>query len=99
MGCVCGIRPLKECFKLYEGHMKDLAAEGAFTPKHHLFWHALSDMDALGDPQKYSTWLDGSLNKTLKATCRKTSQATFEASVLLRMLYLMSERPTKRAFE
>ena len=60
-----------------------------YTPKNHLMLHLLRGLRYYGNPNVYSTWFDESLNKTLKARCRETSQATFEASVLYRMRELL----------
>jgi hypothetical protein len=84
---------------LYQTHLALMGAEDAFVPKHHLMFHLLSNAAFLGNPRRYSTWLDESLNKLLKATCRHASQAVFEASTLLRMRELLAVESRKRQRE
>ena len=59
-------------------------------PKRHLTLHLLRRMDVFGNPRFYAAWKDEGLNKTLKACCRKVSQATFEISVLSNVKRLLS---------
>ena len=56
-------------------------------------------MSFQGNPNIYSNWIDEDLNKTLKACCKNVSQATFEASVLLKMreILVRSKRPLDRS--
>ena len=90
-------RTSEECFDRYAEHIQLLREEDAqFTPKHHLLWHLLLGMRDLGNPATYACWMDEALNKTLKASCRQTSQATFESTVLLRMRDLLQARVRKR---
>jgi hypothetical protein len=65
-------------------HIPDLK-----QPKRHMTAHLLHNSGRLGSPLNYANWLDESLNKTLKLSCRLTSQATFERMVLLRMKSLL----------
>ena len=69
---------------------------GSFTPKHHLVAHALLRARGHGNPSRYATWVDESLNKTLKAACRATSQFAFENSVLTRMQALLAQPSTRK---
>ena len=55
------------------------------TPKRHLVSHGLHTMSMFGNMRYTATWMDESLNKLLKKTCRAISQRTFESSVLWRM--------------
>ncbi len=56
-----------------------------FIPKHHLWCHLVAECQALGNPRFYQTFLDESLNSTLKGCCRGAHQAVFERTVLRRM--------------
>ena len=71
----------------------------SFIPKHHVLWHLLDRMSFQGNPNIYSNWIDEDLNKTLKACCKNVSQATFEASALLKMreILVRSKRPLDRS--
>jgi hypothetical protein len=83
---------------LYSRHLALMVVFDCYVPKHHLLVHLLHDVPWMGNPIKYSTWLDESLNKTLKQACKNASAATFECTVLLRMRDILSRpRPTKRA--
>jgi hypothetical protein len=65
--------------------------EQGCQPKHHILFHLLFNMRFFGNARDYATWHDEALNKTLKASCRATSQSTFDRSVLLRMRELLSK--------
>jgi hypothetical protein len=65
-----------------------------FVPKHHVIFHALKDTAEKGNPWSYSSWLDESLNKTLKAACRNASQITFEETILSKMHELLKGETT-----
>ena len=60
-----------------------------YLPKHHMLYHLIDSLVAFGNPSWYSNWLDESLNRLLKSSCRYASQQTFEASVLLAMKDLL----------
>ena len=60
------------------------------TPKRHAMSHMILDSGFLGNPRCYANWVDESLNKLLKACCRKVSQTTFEEMVLLAMSQLLA---------
>ena len=83
---------------LYCKHMALMLPFDCFTPKHHLCFHLLHDVTWMGNPTKSATWLDESLNKTLKRTCKSASAATCEATALLRMQDVLrtTPRPAKR---
>ena len=74
---------------LYVRHMALMVPFECFTPKHHILYHLLVKTGVQGNPLAYSTWLDESLNKTLKQACKNASAATFYPSVLLRMRDLL----------
>jgi hypothetical protein len=84
-------------YKIYARLMRPFEI---FTPKHHIMIHPIFDQLIKGNPWHYSEWIDESLNKTLRATCRHASQQCFEQTVLLRMLQLLNDpdhhRGTKR---
>ena len=81
----------RSVFEFYSRHMALMKAYEVFTPKHHLIWHMLKKIDYQGNPNIYATWLDESLNKTLKKACKDTSQITFETSMLMRMRRIMRD--------
>jgi hypothetical protein len=87
---------MKECLECYCAHIALIEADEQYKPKHHIVFHLINKMRWHGNPRLYNTWLDEALNKTLKGSCRQTSQATFERAVLLRMSSLLA-RPFKRA--
>ena len=58
-------------------------------PKEHFAYHLLARMAYLGNPKRYATWLDESLNKALKKTTTHASQLSFEPSVLLKMQHVL----------
>ena len=78
--------------ELHNRHMALMAPFTCFVPKHHLLWHLLSRTKWFGNPAKYATWLDESLNKVLMQACKNACSARFDASVLLRMVALL--KPT-----
>ncbi len=75
-----------------------MAPYKVYTPKFHVMMHCLFNSRRQGNPTVYSNWMDETLNKSLKATCKFASQATFEASVLLKMSTILLDAP-KRALE
>ena len=82
----------------YVRHVALMVPYDSFVPKHHLLFHLLQKSAYQGNPAKYATWLDESLNKVLKAACKHAAAITFEQSVLFRMRGLLREgRGQKRA--
>jgi hypothetical protein len=79
------------CFNNYSRYMLLMAPYHINVPKNHQAFHLLQRIKFQGNPTVYAVWLDESLNKLLKNTCRNTSQYTFEYSVLLRMKRLLNE--------
>jgi hypothetical protein len=75
----------------YLHHLALMAAFDCFVPKHHIVIHLLRNTGFQGNPLRYSTWLDESLNKLLKAACKHASSATLYRSVLLKMRDLLSK--------
>ena len=73
------------CFDAYMEHLRLMAPENSFVPKHHLFIHLLCKVHSLGNPRMFATWEDEAWNKQLKGSARNLSQATFENSLLTRM--------------
>ena len=53
------------------------------VPKRHLMVHLIARIPWYGNPLSYACWVDESLNRQLKSSCRMVSQATFESSILL----------------
>ncbi len=81
-------------------HMALIKDFDAMTPKHQQMVHPLIESLRLGNPRFYATWLDESLNKDLKASCRFASQTTFDVVVLPRMIEVLREiRGKKRLFQ
>ncbi len=76
----------------YLHHLALMAHFDCFVPKHHIVVHLLRKTGFQGNPMVYSTWLDESLNKLLKAACKNVSAATFYKSVLLKMRDLLKVR-------
>ena len=54
-------------------------------PKHHLWIHLVHKAVKTGNPRLLDNFLNESLNKLLKSTCRHASQITWEKSVLFKM--------------
>jgi hypothetical protein len=82
----------------YAKHVALMVPFESYTPKYHLMFHLLYQSRFHGNPTYYATWLDESLNKTLKAACKHASHMTFEGSVLLKMRELLRDnRGFKRA--
>ena len=84
----------KENFDRMLVHMELMRPFDLFIPKHHVILHMLAETTSKGNPRHYSSWLDESLNKLLKACCRNASQITFEAVVLSKVSELLKEEPT-----
>lgn len=84
----------------YKIHISLMRSYDCFAPKHHIMIHPLLDSPIKGNPWNYHEFLDESLNKTLRATCRHCHQMCFDQSVLLRMHELLNDpdhhRGTKR---
>ena len=84
----------------YKIHLQLMRSFDCFTPKHHIMIHPILDTLTKGNPWNYVEFVDESLNKTLRATCRHASQMCFENTVLLRMHELLNDpdhhRGTKR---
>ena len=57
---------------------------GLNIPKTHLMLHLNDKIGHQGNPWAQTTWLDESLNKTLKNVLRLCHQATFEQQGLLK---------------
>ena len=68
-------------------------------PKKHSTVHLLKDAAWFGNPRLYANWIDESLNKILKMSCRTCSQATLESSVLTRMSTTLRKRKADALFE
>jgi hypothetical protein len=78
------------CFDNYSKYMVLMLPYDINVPKNHQVFHLLDRIKFQGNPTCYAVWLDESLNKLLKKTCRNTSQFTFERSVLHRMKRLLN---------
>ena len=70
--CDCIIEHLQACQRLGI----------RFIPKHHMWIHLTTNSGRLGNPRLYWTFLDESLNGTLKQILRRCHQATFERRAL-----------------
>ena len=81
----------EEALREYAKHVALMQPFDAYTPKHHLVFHLIQASRWLGNPAKYSTWKDESLNKLLKSSCRHACSARFDVSVLLRMKELLRD--------
>ena len=84
----------------YKIHLQLMRSFECFVPKHHVLIHPILDSPVKGNPWNYYEFLDESLNKTLRATCRHASQMCFEETVLMKMHELLNDvdhhRGTKR---
>ena len=58
-------------------------------PKRHLILHMLERLPDFGNPRFYANWMDETLNKVLKRTCKSVSQVTFEPALYVRMRELL----------
>jgi hypothetical protein len=76
--------------RLYNEHVALMHPFDCYVMKHHLVVHLIANTGFHGNPNKYSTWVDESLNKVLKAACKNASPLRFDQSVLLRMRDLLS---------
>ena len=54
-----------------------------------MLMHVLQRMPNLGNPRFYANWMDETLNKHLKHSCRMVSQVNFERSLYIRMRELL----------
>ena len=68
-------------------------------PKRHVVSHLVTKASFFGNPNLYSNWEDESLNRLLKAACRKVSQRTFEGFLLMRFQMLPHRCGVKRPAE
>ena len=68
-------------------------------PKRHAMAHIILATLYQGHPRFYAGWVDESLNKDLKAACRKVSQNTFDEMVLLAMSEFMARGRTRGAVD
>ncbi len=65
-------------------------------PKTHLVFHLILRMGYQGNPWFYHTFVDESLNKTLKKVLRWCQQSTFEAMCLAKASELLRRMGAKR---
>ena len=56
-----------------------------YIPKSHLMYHLIIRLYLMGNPMSYTTFLDESLNKTLKKVCRLCHQMTFDTMCVIKM--------------
>ena len=61
-----------------------------YIPKHHLWIHLSSEAETKGNPRFYDTFVDESINKTLKNARKGAHQCTFEQTVMTRMRKLLA---------
>ena len=70
-------------------HMVIIREFDLFIPKHHLMVHVNDRAPFHGNPWKYTTFLDESLNKDLKKCLRLCHQANFEAMAFTKVEAVM----------
>ena len=70
-------------------------AELEFKPKMHLVFHLVERTRTHGNPRFYSTFLDESLNSTLRGIVRSSHRATWELRVFSKFAWV-EERRAKR---
>ena len=66
-------------------------------PKRHLAMRLVKSVGFLGNPRWFANWMDESLNKLLRATCRNVSQSTFDVTVLSGMRRLSRSQTSPEA--
>ena len=66
------------------------------TPKAHMLLHLVMRSGELGNPWSYHTFLDESLNKTLKAVVRLSHQANFERASMCKLKEVLSRPGVRR---
>ena len=71
-------------------HLSAIDGLVPYLPKHYLWLHLSSEAEHKGNPQFYDTFVDETLNKTLKAACKGAHQCTFEPTVMVRMRKLLA---------
>lgn len=65
-------------------------------PKTHLMIHANNRASQQGNPWRYTTFLDESLNKELKRVLRLCHQSNFETMAMVKLVAVLDRGP-KRA--
>ena len=98
-GCEVQLRPneIQQSFDLWKTFLRHSDdEEGMQQPKRHLGTHLVARLCWHGNPSRYANWLDETLNKGLKASCRTVSQITFEVFSLLRSRVADFMRGVKR---
>ena len=97
-GTVMTMSETQACWDALGAHYALTASLDDFdTPKRHLVLHMLRMIPTAGSPRRYACWLDESLNRLLKASCRTISQATFDTSVLTAMRELLRGGTKRKA--
>ena len=97
-GTVMTMSETQACWDALGAHYALTASLDDFdTPKRHLVLHMLRMIPTAGNPRRYACWLDESLNRLLKASCRTISQATFDTSVLTAMRELLRGGTKRKA--
>jgi hypothetical protein len=56
-----------------------------YVPKHHLMVHCNHRIGLQGNPWRFTTFLDESMNKELKRVLRLCHQATFETTAMVKL--------------
>ena len=88
----------QSCFDFWNQYLVSVSDfEVLQIPKVHLTSHLLTHIGWFGNPRRYSTWRDESLNRVLKLACRTTHQITFYMTVLTRMREIMEDENNKAA--
>ena len=96
------IQSLHDTLKRHLLSLIDIAEDLPFEwelPKHHLWVHMVNRVSKTGNPRLVDNFLNESLNKLLKSTCKYASQITFERSVLYKMKGAMRSLEKKRQRE
>ena len=75
--------------KLYCRHVACMAPFDTYTPKYHIMFHLVKNIEWHGNPNAYATWLDESLSRVLKAACKNASTANFGQTDSVKMRDLL----------
>lgn len=90
----CAPKDLNNVYCDFMGHCEALGLSR--QPKHHLMFHIACRSVGSWGPWLGATFLDESLNKTLKKVLRNVHQATFESSAFCKMRAVLETWARKR---
>ena len=85
----------EELVDVWGRHMRLMQDFDVHLPKHHLMVHVTHRARLQGNPWRYTTFLDESLNKELKKVLRLCHQANFETMAMVKLAATL-DRASKR---